>query len=98
MKRIVGIVALTFIVSYNANAQHEHHNMQDTVKPKMQMSDTMKMEEQKHGMCHSRAPKTAEAGASISRPVPRNRVEMPCSRSKNVDEEVARTAELLRAH
>jgi hypothetical protein len=64
----------------------------------MPWSDTMKMEEQKHGMCHSRAPKAAEAGASISRPEPRNRVEMPWSRSKNVDEEVARTAELLRAH
>ncbi|HYK57027.1 MAG TPA: hypothetical protein VEV15_11205, partial [Flavisolibacter sp.] len=43
MKRIVGIIALAFIISYNANAQHEHHNMQDTTKPRMQMSDTMNM-------------------------------------------------------
>src|SRR6476661_7104711 len=54
MKRIVGIIALAFIISYNANAQHEHHNMQDTTNPKMHMSDTMKMNgmNMNHSMSH----------------------------------------------
>ena len=51
MKKIIGIVALGFLVGYNANAQHEHHNMQDTTKPKMQTSDTTKMDHHNmHGM------------------------------------------------
>ncbi len=44
MKRIIAILPLVFLVSYNAIAQHEHHNMQDTTKP-MQMSDTMNMDQ-----------------------------------------------------
>src|SRR6185369_479369 len=43
MKRIIGIAALSFFASYNASAQHEQHNMQDTTKSKMQVSDTAKI-------------------------------------------------------
>ena len=43
MKRIIAIIALAFTIGLNANAQHEHHNMQDTAKETMQMPDTMKM-------------------------------------------------------
>lgn len=34
----------------NLFAQHEHHNMQDTTKPKMQMADSMKMDNNMQGM------------------------------------------------
>jgi len=45
MKQIIGIIiAVAFLASYNADAQHEHHKMQDTSKRGMQMSDTVKME------------------------------------------------------
>lgn len=45
MRKLAGIIALAFTVVFNANAQHEHHQMQDTTKPKMQMSDTVKMDD-----------------------------------------------------
>ena len=44
MKRIVGIIALAVAVVLNANAQHEHHNMPDTTKSKMDESDTMQVD------------------------------------------------------
>jgi len=54
MRRFAGIVTLIVVTGYGALAQHEHHNRQDTVKPKMQMSDSMKndpgMEEHMHEM------------------------------------------------
>jgi hypothetical protein len=43
MKRIIGVVVLALIISNHANAQHEHHNMNDTTKKAMKMADTMKM-------------------------------------------------------
>jgi len=44
MKSIVGIIALAFAGTFNANAQHEHHQVTDTTKPKMEMSDTTQMD------------------------------------------------------
>lgn len=44
MKRILAIIMVAFLVAFNANAQHEHHNMPDTAKPAMQMSDTMMLD------------------------------------------------------
>ena len=41
MKKIIAIVTFTLAATFGAHAQHEHHNMPDTSKPKMQMSDTM---------------------------------------------------------
>src|SRR6185312_16182238 len=43
MKKIFGIIAIALLINFDANAQHEHHHMQDTTKP-MQMPDTMKMD------------------------------------------------------
>src|SRR5947199_6050342 len=44
MKRILATAFITTLIAFHAGAQHEQHNMQDTTKPKMQMSDTMKMD------------------------------------------------------
>jgi len=44
MKNIVGIIALAFAGTFNANAQHEHHRVTDTTKSKMEMSDSMQMD------------------------------------------------------
>lgn len=44
MKKIVGTIAFAFAVAFNVNAQHEHHQMADTTKPEMQMTDTMQMD------------------------------------------------------
>jgi len=44
MKKKVGIIGLAFFICFNANAQHQHRKMTDTSSPKMQMADTMKME------------------------------------------------------
>jgi len=41
MKKLIGIFGIALLMGYHANAQHEHHHMQDSTKP-MQMSDTMK--------------------------------------------------------
>ncbi|MGN6604485.1 MAG: hypothetical protein ACTHK8_18650 [Ginsengibacter sp.] len=43
MKRLVGFVGVFMLINSIANGQHMHH-MQDTTQPKMQMSDTMKMD------------------------------------------------------
>ena len=64
MKKIIGIVTLGFLINYNANAQHEHHNMQDTAKAKMDTTGTTKVdnhnmhnmktdEPMKHNMSHA---------------------------------------------
>jgi hypothetical protein len=34
MERSIGIAALALFVGYHVNAQHEHHNMQDTANQK----------------------------------------------------------------
>ena len=44
MKKILAILTFTLSATFGAHAQHEHHNMPDTSKPKMQMSDTMQMD------------------------------------------------------
>jgi hypothetical protein len=51
MKKIIAIVTFTLVATFSVNAQHEHHNIPDTSKPKMQMSDTMQMDHMNmHGM------------------------------------------------
>jgi len=45
MKKIFGIIPLALLINFHASAQHEHHQMQDTAKSKMQMPDTMKMDD-----------------------------------------------------
>ncbi|HSU50103.1 MAG TPA: hypothetical protein VLJ41_05920 [Segetibacter sp.] len=44
MKKIIAIVTFALVTTFSANAQHDHHNMADTAKQKMQMSENMEMD------------------------------------------------------
>src|SRR5205085_1675617 len=63
-RKIIAIAVFAFFATFSANAQHEHHNMQDTSKATMQSSDTMKMDHM--NMQGMEMNKPMQHGASMS--------------------------------